>query len=312
VSAPACSVIVSAFSEARFGQLVAAVESLRAQTAPPAEVVVVIDNNAALLERAIRVLADAVVVPNTGRRGLSGARNSGVARARRELVAFLDDDAEAAPDWLERLTAPYSDDAVAGVGGWIEPVWIGGRPGWFPDEFDWVVGCSYRGLPAECAPVRNVIGANMSFRRDVLEEVGGFRADLGRIGTRPLGCEETELCMRIGRRWPDRVLLHEPSARVFHQVPPERSSWRYFRARCYAEGLSKATVAQLAGARGLSSERSHALRVLPKGFARGLGAAAKLDGDALRRSFAIGAGLAITSAGYLAGRRRVAQGVIAT
>jgi len=132
----------------------------------------------------------------------------------------------------------------------------------------------------------------MSFRREVLEEAGGFRTDLGRIGSRPLGGEETELCLRIGRRRPGQVLLHEPAARVFHHVPPERSSWRYFKSRCYSEGLSKATVARVAGARGLSSERAHALRVLPKGIARG----------PLRRSFAISAGLAITTAGYASGR----------
>ena len=181
---------------------------------------------------------------------------------------------------------------MLGVGGAVEAAWLGGRPGWFPEEFDWVVGCSYRGLPVEPAPVRNLIGANMSFRREVLEEAGGFRTDLGRIGSRPLGGEETELCLRIGRRRPGQVLLHDPAARVFHHVPPDRSSWRYFKSRCYSEGLSKATVARVAGARGLSSERAHALRVLPKGIARG----------PLRRSFAISAGLAITTAGYASGR----------
>jgi glucosyl-dolichyl phosphate glucuronosyltransferase len=291
------SVVVCAFADERFQQLAHAVESLRLQTAPPAEIVVVIDGNPGLLERARRAFDGATVIENAGRPGLSDARNSGLARARGEIVAFLDDDARAAPDWLERLTAGYEDEAVVGVGGWIEPVWLGGRPGWFPEEFDWVVGCSYRGLPTRSAPVRNLIGANMSFRREVLREVGGFRTDLGRVGTRPLGCEETELCLRIGRRWPDRVLLHEPAACVYHQVPAERSSWRYFRARCYSEGLSKALVAKVAGVGGLSSERRHALRVLPKGIARGL----RLDADALRRSLAIGAGLAITTAGYASG-----------
>ena len=292
-----CTVIVCAYADERFAQLQAAVESLRAQTSPPDEIVVVVDGNPALLERAYRAFPDAVVVPSAGPRGLSSARNTGVARARGEIVAFLDDDARAAPDWLERLTAPYADEAVSGVGGWIEPVWLDGRPGWFPDEFGWVVGCSYRGLPAAKAAVRNLIGANMSFRREVLEDAGGFRADLGRIGTRPLGCEETELCIRIGGRRRGSVLLFEPAARVLHQVPAERTTWRYFKARCYAEGISKAGVAHVAGAaKGLASERTHALRVLPKGVVRG----------PLRRSAAIAAGLAITTAGYLVGAGRQA------
>jgi glucosyl-dolichyl phosphate glucuronosyltransferase len=291
-----CSVVVCAFADERFELLAEAVESLPGQTLPPAEVIVVIDGNPGLLERARRAFPDAVVVANAQQKGLSGARNTGVARAHGDIVAFLDDDARAEPDWLERLTAAYGDEVV-GVGGWIEPAWATGRPKWFPEEFDWVVGCSYRGLPAERAPVRNLIGANMSFRRDVLEEAGGFRADLGRVGTRPLGCEETELCMRIGRAHPDRVLVHEPAARVLHRVPAERATWRYFKARCYGEGLSKATVARVAGFRGLSSERAHALRTLPLGVLRGLAR------GALRRALAIAGGLAITSAGYVAGRR---------
>ena len=288
-------VVVCAYADERFEALAAAVGSLRAQTAPPDEVIVVIDGNPALLARAAAAFPDATVIANPGRRGLSDARNAGLARARGDVVAFLDDDAEAAPDWLERLTAHYDDPAVAGVGGWIEPVWLAGRPRWFPEEFDWVVGCSYRGLPTGCAPVRNLIGANMSFRREVLAEVGGFRTDLGRVGTRPLGCEETELCLRIGRRRPDAILLHEPRARVFHRVPPERASWRYFKARCYSEGLSKAVVARVAGVRGLSSERTHALRTLPAGVVRGFRA------GALRRASAIVAGLVVTTAGYASG-----------
>ena len=180
------------------------------------------------------------------------------------------------------------------------------------EEFDWVVGCSYRGLPTGCAPVRNLIGANMSFRRSVLAEVGGFRSELGRIGTRPLGCEETELCLRIGRRFPDRVILHEPRARVLHQVPADRASWRYFTARCYSEGLSKATVARLAGARGLSSERSYTLRVLRRAsFAgRSGGRSRSPPASRSRRRATSGAGWSQREpqAGRLGARRAVLAG----
>jgi len=120
------SVVVCAYADERFDRLSGAVASLGAQTAPPAEVIVVIDHNPKLLDRARRAYPGALVVPNLGTRGLSDARNSGVNRAYGDVVAFLDDDAEAAPDWLERLTAPYADSSVAGVGGWIEAVWADG------------------------------------------------------------------------------------------------------------------------------------------------------------------------------------------
>src|SRR5438045_235821 len=117
------SVVVCAYRDDRYDHLVRAVESLHAQSSPPEEVIVVADGNPELLERARRTLPDAVVIAHAGAPGLSGARNSGVARARTELVAFLDDDAHAAPDWLELLVRPYENDTVAGVGGWIEPLW---------------------------------------------------------------------------------------------------------------------------------------------------------------------------------------------
>jgi GT2 family glycosyltransferase len=301
------SVVICAFADERWDALVAAVASLHEQTAPAHEVIVVADHNPGLLERARRELDGVTVVANAGERGLSGARNTGVAVATGDVVAFLDDDATAAPDWLACLTAPYADERVLGVGGVIEPDWVDGRPPAFPSEFHWVVGCSYEGMPTAPAPVRNLIGANMSVRRDVLERVGGFRSDMGRIGARPLGCEETELCIRAARELPGGVFLYEPRARVAHVVPATRTTWRYFRSRCFAEGLSKARVAALVGAGdGLSSERAYTTRTLPTGVVRGLGDARRGDPAGLARASAIVAGLVMTAAGYLAGTAREA------
>src|SRR5439155_54307 len=83
----------------------------------------------------------------------------------------------------------------------------GERPTWHPPEFGWVVGCSYRGLPVEPAPVRNLIGCNMSMRRELFDAVGGFTHGIGRIGTIPLGCEETEWCIRVRQRFPELEFL---------------------------------------------------------------------------------------------------------
>ena len=297
------SVVISAYTEARWRDLERAVASLRRQTLRPHQVVVVVDHNPALLARVCEHMPFVVAVENREQRGLSGARNSGISAASGEIIAFLDDDAEADRDWVENIARSYGTDEVIAVGGSVEPHWLNGRPRWFPAEFDWVVGCTYRGMPERCTPVRNVIGANMSFRREVFAEIGAFRSGIGRVGTRPVGCEETELCIRAQRRRPGTVVLYEPSARVRHSVPPERATWRYFRSRCFSEGLSKALVARIAGAGdGLASERTYALRTLPCGFFRGL-----LDGllrrqsGGIPRATAIAAGLLITTGGYLVG-----------
>jgi glycosyl transferase family 2 len=299
---PTISVVICCYDAARVEAVLAAIASARAQTLPPAEIAVVVDHNPSLLRRVRREAPDVIAIANKQAKGLSGARNTGVAATRSDVVAFLDDDAVAEPDWLEQLAAPYLEPGVAGVGGTIVPDWTSGRPPWFPREFDWVVGCTYVGMPTERARVRNVIGANMSFRRDVLAAAGGFAVEMGRIGSYPLGNDDTEFCLRAHRTLPDQALVFEPRARVLHTVPPVRSSWRYFRTRCYAEGRAKASLTAVAGrSEGLSSERSYALHVLPRGFARGVRAALAGDRAGLTQALAIVAGLAITAGGYVRG-----------
>ena len=307
------SVVICAYTERRWGDLLAAIASVQQQSTPPLEVIVVVDHNDVLLERLgdhawVVDGSDVRVAANTRSRGLAGARNTGVALATGDVVAFIDDDAVADTDWLKYLGAAFEHDGVLGVGGAIEPLWQHGRPAWFPAEFDWVVGCTYRGMPEFAGPVRNLIGANMAFRRDVFGVVGGFNEGVGRVGAVPLGCEETELCIRAGSRWPGRTFLYEPQARVQHKVPGDRGRWSYFRARCYSEGLSKAAVSRLAGAtRGLESERAYVRRTLPRGVVRGLEEGVGGDRSGVRRAGAIALGLAITTAGYARGRvgRRV-------
>jgi glycosyltransferase involved in cell wall biosynthesis len=305
---PTISVVICAFTRDRLQVLGEAVESLRAQTLPPHEVVLVIDHAPELLEEVRRLWPDLKIAPNREQRGLSGARNTGVAEASGEVVAFLDDDAIASPDWLQRLAAAYADPNVLGAGGTVRPRWLEGKPGWFPPEFDWVVGCSHSGMPQELEPVRNLVGANMSFRRAPLLEVGGFSHDLGRVGTLPVGCEETDLGIRVHQRWPEAEILYDPAAAVEHVVPPARGKLRYFIDRCRAEGRSKAVLTGMVGSEdGLSSERSYVRRTLPLGFLRDLGDALRGDPGGLGRAAMIVAGLAATTVDYLRVRSGIAK-----
>jgi hypothetical protein len=193
---------------------------------------------------------------------------------------------------------------VVGAGGAVLPEFEAQRPRWMPEEFDWVVGCSYRGLPSERSSVRNLIGCNMSFRRDALDRVGGFSSGLGRVASDGVGCEETELCIRLMRQVPDAVLLYDPAARVRHRVPRARSSLGYFVTRCRAEGLSKAEVVRRCGvSRGLQSERTYTRRTLPAGVRDGLVASLRGDLSGLARAAAIVLGLSATASGFAAASR---------
>jgi GT2 family glycosyltransferase len=298
------SVVICAYADERWDDLLSAIDSVADQRVAARETIVVIDHNDALLRRLRPARPHVIALSSSGVRGLSGARNTGVGAARGSVVAFLDDDARADRGWLERLLAPYDDPSVVGVGGRVDADWPQGRPRWFPREFDWVVGCSYDGLPDQPQPVRNMIGANMSLRRSAFDVVGGFRDGIGRVGKRPLGCEETELCIRACQRLPTATILFEPRASVAHRVTRDRASWRYYCSRCYAEGLSKAAIASSVGTSdSLSSERAHVLRTLPRGIIRGLADALRLgDAGGLARAAAIVGGLALTVAGYVRGR----------
>lgn len=304
LTTPTFSVVICAYTEERWPDLQAAVSSVLTQSRPALEVIVVVDHNDGLLARVGAELPQVRGVPSAEAKGLAGARNTGVHLATGEVIAFLDDDARGAPDWLAQLAPHYRRPEVLGVGGLVRPLWSVAPPAWWPVEFNWVVGCSYVGMPTETALVRNFIGANMSFRRSLFDEIGAFRTGIGRVGSTPLGCEETELCIRAHQRFPAGELVYEPRAAVDHRVTEVRASWPYFRSRCYAEGRSKALVTRFVGAGdGLSAERRHLTRVLPAGVTSALRRGiARAQLSELARAAAIVAGVAASSAGYVAGR----------
>lgn len=294
------SVVICCYSESRWNELINAVASVGNQTIPPREIILVTDHNPALAERVRQFLPHVLCVQNLEQPGLGGARNCGVRAAGGDVVAFIDDDAIAEPDWLERLLSGYEDSSVAGVGGLTIPDWESSKPGWFPDEFGWVVGCSYRGMPELPAMVRNLHGCNMSFRRQVFDRMDGFQ--LG------YGCDEVEFCIRLQQQLPGAKLLYQPDARVRHRVTADRSTARYFRSRCFFEGGSKAVVSWLVGPQALASERTYTLRTLPRGVVRGLGdALLRGDRSGLERAGAIILGLTMTGLGYLGGRIATVQ-----
>jgi glycosyltransferase involved in cell wall biosynthesis len=313
------SVVICAHTLDRWDELRRAVSSVIAQTLAPREIVVVVDNNEALRERAAREIAGVTVLANAKEPGLSGGRMTGAEHATAPVIAFLDDDAVADPRWLEELLEAYRDPAVLGAGGPVEPLWRVPRPSWFPDEFHWVVGCTYTGMHVRDGRIRNPIGANMSVRADVLRRAGGFSSDLGRrklgfsvsgratVGGKAESCEETEFCIRAARLHPGGYWAYRPGARVLHAVPAQRTTWKYFVHRCLVEGAAKAVLADLAGSGDcLGAEGRYVREVLPRAVVADLGAALRGQAGAARRAGAIVAGLALTAFAYA--RTRIGGG----
>lgn len=202
---------------------------------------------------------------------------------------------------------------MLGVGGTAQPDFPAtGRPASLPGSgdrgvLDWVIGCSFDGQPRTQGPVRNLMGCNMSLRRTPALAAGGFSEHLGRVGKTPLGCEETELCIRMTAAAPGSRMVFVPQAGVRHIVTDDRVTWSYLRRRSYAEGLSKAAVSHLVGSdQALATERSYVSRVLPAAVGRGLAGVVR-PGSSSRGTQALGVGavglcLSATAVGYLRGR----------
>lgn len=296
------TVVLATYDLRRWPFLVDAVESLLSGSDRPRRVVICVDQNKELYKRARVTWPQVTAVLNTRSRGASGNRNTGAEFADTPFIAFLDDDIRVQEGWLSRLLGPFADPTVVGTGGGVVAGWQSGRPNWFPEEFDWVVGASYRGMPTVESTVRNVWSENMAVRADVFHAVGGFRSDFGKVGQRN-SPEDTDLCIRMaaavaGARW-----VYAPDAVAEHYVPVSRTSFSFFLRRSYNEGRGKLEMAHLLGRQEkLQDERDYLYRTLPSGIWAGVWAAAR-NGDisGLLKAAAIVAGVLAAGLGAASG-----------
>jgi glycosyltransferase involved in cell wall biosynthesis len=178
-------------------------------------------------------------------RGLSKARNFGFAASRGAIVAYLDDDAVPCEKWMTEIAAPFladEEERFAACGGRVVADYRdGAKPGWMTANLEHYLSCiDWGGATRTLRPGEWIVGANMAFRRKVLEHHQLFNVALGRNGAAHLlSNEEIGLMERIGR---ERV-LYSPFAEVLHVINPERLEQKWFRRRAYWQAISD----QLAG-----------------------------------------------------------------
>jgi glycosyltransferase involved in cell wall biosynthesis len=223
-----------------------AIRSLVTQTLDPAAYEILIVDNASTddtrsviegersQQPRIRCLREPTV-------GVSRARNAGWRGAESHFVAYLDDDAIAEPHWLERMLEflETTTPQPGAVGGRIEPIWERPRPAWLSDQMaraltvvDWADEAII------LKPDQWIVASNIGFPRRVLEEIGGFRVDLGRQGPRLLSNEENLARIQIEARG-YRCYYH-PRIMVRHHMHASRINQTWFKRRLYWQGVSDA------------------------------------------------------------------------
>jgi glycosyltransferase involved in cell wall biosynthesis len=185
--------------------------------------------------------------------GLSVARNRGALESKSQILAYLDDDAVASPQWLRVLYQAYQENQKLGVaGGKVTLLWADGMvpPTWLSENLAGNLGAYDLGSSIKYIdePGLTPRGLNYSIRREFLEQIGGFDLNLGRVGKNLLSNEElrtTELALELGWR-----VAYLPEALVAHNVAPERVKRSWFLSRGWWQGISECYREQLAGRAG--------------------------------------------------------------
>ncbi len=201
-------------------------EHLSRQTVTPAQVIVVDSSSDDLTRAVVGGFSGVAYIHNPlGPGHTAESRNLAYQASTAEVLAFLDDDAYAEPRWLEQLLAPYGDPTVGGVGGRARRGTPGeessGREEIGRFRADGTLTGNFGADPGRVIEVDHLLGANMSYRRAALDQ-------LGRIyGGYPGTClrEETDTALRLASRgW---RLLYTPNAVVDHVAGPTVSGRRF-------------------------------------------------------------------------------------
>ena len=175
------------------------VDSLRTQTCPPLEIIVVgMDRAGRLAGRTDLRFVD------TGRpTSPAAARNAGAKLARGDIYCFIDADCLAAPDWIEHMVARHAQGAQVVGGGVALPCsgyWtLCDNLAVLADSMEWSPAGARAHLPS----------LNFSIRRALFESIGGFDERFNRLAG-----EDTDLSFRLRRQ--GYTLLFDPRARVTH------------------------------------------------------------------------------------------------
>jgi glycosyltransferase involved in cell wall biosynthesis len=224
------------------------------------EILIVVDHHEQLYKILSSEYDDArvrILFNDSNNRGQGSTMNWGARNSRGGIVCFIDDDAIASERWLSELVSEYDVDTL-GVGGRIEPLWITKKPRYLPEEFLWMIGATGNYLPGKPTDTRNLWSANASYKRSLLDQLGGFSETFrGGQGSLLFQGECAEFGLRI-HKMTGGHLRYVPAAIVYHKIAGHRVMLPWLIERAYRQGYSKAYIGKLhAGRHALSAERDY-------------------------------------------------------
>lgn len=199
--------------------------------------IIIIDNGNSLSIDDPRLVNQRIIIIDEPRIGLNYARNTGISHVKCNIVSFLDDDVIVSNYWAKNIVTGHTNNNVLCVGG---PVLIRSKemkkyPRWFSTYFlRFLLPPIFPAQARTIKPPYYLIGANMSFKREVFYRFGLFDPDLDRSGKNLLSNGDTEFIMRI----PKDKVWYEPQAIVFEKIPEARLTRRFMVRRLFWQGIS--------------------------------------------------------------------------
>src|SRR5581483_956105 len=201
------------------------------------------DNTSGVVDEYVNISPDLFQYVFEPKQGRSSALNAGIAATSGNLVGMIDDDEEVHTGWFARIYRAFSEADLDFIGGPYLPNWGAPRPDWLPSNYLGVIGWvdggdtpvefneSYPGI---------LMGGNAVIKRSVLETVGLYLTSISRTGGRLLAGEDEDMYKRLlaaGARG-----LYLPDLIIYHYIPPERLTKKYFRQWCFWRGVSRGVL----------------------------------------------------------------------
>lgn len=235
-SIPKQSVVICAVSDNRYEDIIDAVHSLNNQAINPDEILICVDSNLHLYQKLLedfrlKKYINVFIKYNELNIGLANCRNFGLRHSTGEIISYIDDDAIVDSEWSKNLINVFNTTDAVAVAGDVKPLWLCNDPVWFGEELHWIISCNYLGSDKSRG-----FGTNMSFKRSIIKQIGGFDESLGISPTRWIGGEDTEMFLRLS--FNNHHVIYSDSVIVHHKVYSHRINIQNIMKRSYAAGTS--------------------------------------------------------------------------